>query len=135
MSNNKGGRPTVMTPEVLAKLEDAFLYGCTDLEACFIAGISKDALYDYCNIHPEFTERKEALKQSPSIRAKRTMVKAIDGGDKDASKWWLERRNKDEFSPKQLNEHTGKDGGAIAVLTSSDQEIINRYINQTKEQK
>jgi hypothetical protein len=97
---SNAGRPTVMTPETLAKLEDAFAYGLTDQEACFVANISKDALYDYCNKHPEFSDRKEALKQSPTIRAKRTVVKAIDGGDKETAKWYLERKNKDEFSTK-----------------------------------
>ncbi len=98
---NKGGRPTVMTPETLKKLEYGFLKGMNDLECCLYADISRQTLYDYCNKHPEFTDRKEALKKKPSIAAKLNITEAIEGGDLELSKWYLERRNKDEFSTKQ----------------------------------
>ena len=62
-SENKRGRPTIITPEIIAKLEQAFSLGCSDLEACIYADIGKTALYDYQEKNPEFTERKEALKQ------------------------------------------------------------------------
>jgi len=42
---NKGGRPTKMTPEVIAKLEYAFAISCTDQQACIYAEISVDTLY------------------------------------------------------------------------------------------
>ena len=38
------GRPTIMTPQVLQKLELAFSYGCTDDEACFFADIAPTTL-------------------------------------------------------------------------------------------
>jgi len=81
MTKNVGGRPTVMTPEVLAKLEDAFSWGCTDLEACCNADISKDALYDYCNKNPKFSERKEVLKNQPVMKARRVVQAALDDDD------------------------------------------------------
>lgn len=98
---NKGGRPTVMTPEVVAKLEYGFMKGLNDTECCFYAGISRDALYDYCKKYPEFSDRKEELKKSPSVQAKLNVTEAIENGDIDLSKWYLERRNKEEFSLKQ----------------------------------
>lgn len=96
-----GGRPTVVTPEVLQKLEYGFMRGMTDVEACLYADISKSTLYEYCNKNPEFAERKEELKKQPSVKAKLNVVNAIELGDVDLSKWYLERRNKDEFSQKQ----------------------------------
>lgn len=98
---NKGGRPTVMTPETVKKLEYGFLKGLTDAECCLYADISKQTLYDYCEKHPEFTDRKEQLKKQPSIQAKLNVTEAIDNGDIDLSRWYLERKNKDEFSLKQ----------------------------------
>ena len=98
---NKGGRPTVMTAETLNKLEYGFLRGMNDLECCLYADISRQTLYDYCNKHPEFADRKETLKKKPSIQAKLNITEAIENGDVDLSKWYLERRNKDEFSTKQ----------------------------------
>lgn len=95
------GRPTVMTPETLQKLELGFMHGMTDVEACLYANISKSTLYNYCNENPAFMERKEELKKQPSVKAKLNVVNAIEMGDVDLSKWYLERRNKDEFSQKQ----------------------------------
>lgn len=101
MSKNKVGRPTVMTEAVIGKLELLFAKGLTDREACLLADIDPSTLYDYCNKHPEFTERKEALKQHPTAKARLNVIEAIEKGDSDLSKWWLERKARDEFSTKQ----------------------------------
>lgn len=93
-----GGRPTVMTEEVVAKLETAFSWGCTDSEACVWAGISQDALYDYQRKNPAFTKRKELLKETPTLKARQVINLAIGQKDKQAAQWWLERKRKEEFS-------------------------------------
>lgn len=98
---SNAGRPTVMTAETVQKLEYGFLKGLTDEQCCLFVGISKQALYDYCHAHPEFTDRKELLKQQPSVKAKINIAEGIEKGDADLSKWYLERKNKDEFSTKQ----------------------------------
>jgi len=107
------GRPTVMTPEVIAKLEESFLFGATDKEAIFLANISKDAFYDYCKLHPEFTERIDALRDMPKITARMNIDKAIREGDKQLSQWYLERKAKNEFA--QRSELTGKEGETLNV--------------------
>ena len=117
---SNAGRPTVMTPETVKKLEEGFLKGLTDAQCCLFVGISKQALYDYCNAHPEFTDRKELLKQQPSIRAKLNIVESIDSGDADVSKWYLERKNKDEFSTKQQIEADVSNEVTITIELSDD---------------
>lgn len=99
-SNVGVGRPTVMTPEVLAKLEEAFSYGATDREATFVAGISNDALYDYCRENPDFASRKEALKDMPKYQARMNIAKAIKAKSIPVSQWYAERKIKNEFSAK-----------------------------------
>ena len=101
------GRPTVMTDEVIRKLDEAFALGCTDLEACLYADISKTALYEYQKEHPEFAERKETLKQNPILLARKSVVEALSKDYEHALKF-LERKKKDEFA--QRSEHTGADG-------------------------
>ena len=97
----KVGRPTVMAKEMIGKLELLFAKGLTDREACLIADIDPSTMYDYCNAHPEFAERKEALKHHPTAKARINITEAIESGNADISKWWLERKAKDEFSTKQ----------------------------------
>lgn len=94
------GRPTVMTDLVVAKLEEAFSNGATDEQACFIANVSRNSLYDYIKIHPEFSNRKEDLKDMIKYQAKVKVKQAILEEDKpDTAKWYLERKDK-EFKPK-----------------------------------
>lgn len=93
-----GGRPTVMTSEVIGKLENAFGRGNTILESCLIAGISKDAYYDYLKLNPEFSERIELLRENVTMHARNNLVDSIMTGNIADSKWYLERKKKDEFS-------------------------------------
>lgn len=104
------GRPTKMTPETLSKLEQAFLMGCTDLEACLYAYISKSTLYDYQNANPQFLERKESLKQNPVLKARKSVVDSLDDNPELAMKF-LERKKKDEFSLKSEFAIGGSESG------------------------
>jgi hypothetical protein len=97
MVKNRGGRPTTVTPEVLLKLREGFAYGLTDEECCLHVGISVKALYYYENKHPKFREQKALLKQSPTVKAKFNVNKKLEDGDSDISKWYLERRSRQEF--------------------------------------
>lgn len=117
---NKVGRPTVMTQEMVNKLEYGFLKGLTDDQCCLFAGISKQTLYDYCHAHPEFFDRKELLKQNPSMKAKINIAEGIESGDPDLSKWYLERKNKDEFSLKQDVSVSGTVNNPLEGLTTEE---------------
>lgn len=102
------GRPSIMTKEVVEKLEHAFINGLNDQEASFYAGIDKGTLYNYCNDNPFFSTRKEMLKRSLVVRSKFNIAAVINEGSVLDSKWLLERKAKDEFSLR--SELTGKDG-------------------------
>jgi hypothetical protein len=98
---------------VLQKLDDAFRNGCTDEEAALYADISAAALYAYQKKTPGFLERKKLLKQHPVLTARGTVVKALSHDSELALKF-LERKKKDEFSPR--TEHTGPDGEGFAIV-------------------
>lgn len=104
-----GGRPTKMTPGVIQKLEAAFLVGATDLEACVHADISKSTLYDYCVANPEFSERKETLKNQPTLKAKIIVDKALNKDDLNTAHRVIDRKE----GSKIKQEVTGRDGEAI----------------------
>jgi len=93
------GRPTKMTDETLRKLEEAFAIGCTDAEASFYAGIHKQTLYEYCKKNPSFSDRKEGLKKRPIMKARQTVVGDLK--EPDTAKWYLSKKQKDEFGDKQ----------------------------------
>ena len=91
----KIGRPTKITPVVLVKLESAFAIGCSDVEACVFADISRDCLYDNIKKTPDFADKKEALKQNPILKAKQTIFDNLN--DNKTAQWYLERKCKLEF--------------------------------------
>lgn len=91
------GRPTVITKQVLQKLEYAFSIGCSDKEACIYADIASSTLYKYCQDNEEFSERKELLKDKPVLAARMAVVKAIEAGDTKMAWNYLERKRSEEF--------------------------------------
>ncbi len=94
-------RPTVIDSETLTKLEFAFSHSFTDEEASLYANISARTLYRYIEENEEFWQRKEILKKQPNIKAKLNWIKKLEWEDYIASKEWLERKSKGEFSTKQ----------------------------------
>jgi len=89
-------RPTVMTPETIDKLRQAYLIGATNEEAAHYASISPNTIYNYIESHPEFLEQISAWKSEPILKAKQMIVKNIDRDIKNAQ-WYLERKRKKEF--------------------------------------
>lgn len=115
------GRPTVMTDETIDKLQESWAMGCSDLEACCYANISSAALYNYQKAHPEFVERKAVLKERMVLKAREVVHKALQEGDKDMAKWYLERKKKDEFSTKVENS-----GNPAVILQVASPDAIHK---------
>ena len=92
MAKSNAGRPTVMTDEVILKLEEAFIVGCTDLEACCYADVSKSSLYKYCEENPEFSERKETLKNQPVMKARFIIKDSLNEGDLTTANKVIDRK-------------------------------------------
>ena len=88
------------SPENLYSLEQSFLEGLSNREACFLANISEGWFYKVIKSNPSLGEKFEALKDSPKIKAKKNIKQKIDEGDVNISQWYLERRDPD-FKPKQ----------------------------------
>lgn len=111
MAKNKKNlwwRPEIITPEILTKLEMAFAYSLTDDEASLFCWISPRTLYRYIDKNPEFWHRKELLKKKPNIKAKMNWIEKMNNKDYQASKEWLERKSKDEFSMKTESDNNNK---------------------------
>lgn len=131
--NMNVGRPTVMTPEIIAQLEDAFSYGASDKEAYSIVGISSSTFYNYCQDNPEFVEKKDALKEEVKFHARKNIAKGIKEGDKVLSQWYLEKKAKDEFSTR--SELTGKDGEKLGISPETQiviDQALDSYLKGTK---
>ena len=109
---SNAGRPPSITPEVLSKLQEAFLMDCTDEEACLNADISTTTLYKYQNENPEFAEKKAIWKQNPFVIARRTILRGLQEDHAHALKYMKNKKNK-EFSEKNETEHSGELKGLV----------------------
>lgn len=117
---NKGGRPTVVTPEVIAKLIEAFKNDFTQKEACIYACISEDTyIRKYAN-DKSFAAQMDGAKAFLFFAAKRNIAQAV-ANKKDVENSWkyLSKRQKDVYSDR--SELTGKDGGDLNI------NIIDRF--------
>ncbi len=119
-----------MTPETIAKLEQCFAIGASDLEACAFADIPSSVLYDYQQRHPAFAERKARLKEMPTLRARKSVVGALESDPPLALKY-LERKRKDEFCLKQELEHSGDADKPIVIIDAGP----NPYIDDAEREK
>lgn len=110
MAKDKGGAPRKITADKVRELEKAFSWGCTDIEACCYADVRMRTFYDYCEKNPEFSQRKEVLKNNLSLQAKQVVFNSIFT-DKDvlSANKVIDRKE----GTKVKAELTGKDGGAI----------------------
>lgn len=112
-SNPDGaGRPTVVSQEVVRKLEDAFCYDSTVEEACLLAGIGKSTYYAFVKDQPAFSERVDELRQAPYLVIRRKVIQ-VSEHDADMGLKFLERKLKMEFSTRAEVSHSG--------------EVINRH--------
>jgi len=117
------GRPSVIDERVLSKLEEGFMMGLTDVECCLYVDIWTKTLYRYIEANPEFWHRKEELKHNLKMVAKANLNKTIKAWDSIDSKWYLERKGKDEFSLKQeIEQHSTIDMN-INIGEVSDEEL------------
>jgi len=94
------GRPSKLTPQVVTKLVAAFNMGYNDTEATAYSGISRKTFYDWMCDKPDFRNKINKAKMQPTLKAKEVLVNALNSGDLNAAKWWLERKSASEFSTK-----------------------------------
>ena len=134
---NDTGRPTVMTKDVLQKLETALKMGSSPNLACKHAGIARSTLYDYQRENPDFAKKMEEWQANPILKAQNNILRILNGArsllekkyDKDGneikdprdeittrdiievSRWFLEKRNKEDYGTRV--EITGADGAPL----------------------
>ena len=124
------GRPSKITKEVVAKLEQAYKIGANDTEACLNAGIDRSTLFRYEKENEDFCNKKAEWKRQPILKAKFSVYKGLD--DPKLALDYLKLRD-DEFSPK-LKQEVKNITPQIVVASEKDlkalEELKNANINR-----
>lgn len=106
-----------MTPVVIAKLEEAFSNGASKRMACFIAGISEDALENYIKKNPDYNLRLIALQDMPAYEAQQS-VRRFQKTNGELALKHLERVYKDKYSLR--HELAGVNGNSIEITIKEE---------------
>lgn len=101
------GRPTVVTQQVVQKLEHAFAYDSTVEEACLYGGIARATYYNFVKEYPEFLDRIEQLREAAILVLRQTVLAKAEW-DADTALKYLERKRRVEFSLRTEVAHSGE---------------------------
>ena len=130
-SKSKGGRPTIVTLEVVTKLENAFMQGFNVTDACNLADVSRKVYYEYIEKNPKFGDKIERLRRKPYLKCILGINKLIRLGDPATLKWYAERKGKDDgFSLR--TETTGKGGKDLQQVVIIKDDIKRSKPKKTK---
>lgn len=120
------GRPTVMTPEVVKKLRDAFSIDATVEEACLYAGISKQTFYNWKEENGDLFDEMEALRLTPTLAMRQAAVK-LGIQSYSTSMDYLTRKRPDEFGNRSKVEHAGTIVAAAVPMTEAVRKVAVEY--------
>jgi hypothetical protein len=144
--NPNAGRPWFNgkpIADVLSDLKSAWSYGATDKLACSHAKISVPALQRYFDEFPELREQRDWLRDTPKLKAIKTIVGDLD--KIDSAKWYAERKMRHEFATRV--EQTGADGRnlntgfdlddpeLLAIKNKAEEELRQLYKSRLKKVK
>lgn len=121
--------------DAIAIIKRCWMNGASDIEASQVAGIHYNTLCGWLHGRDGngtgkiegLLEEKELLKSKPSYKARTNIVGAIDEGDIETSKWYLERKNPDEFSTKSKQEIDVTSNGKS--IEEKQQEMLEALAN------
>lgn len=133
-SNNKGGRPSKLTPEIQQAIIDALQMGNFVETACAVAGIHKDTFYHWLKLADESPNGKHAqfraAVQQAMAQAEHdavSMITAAGTNQWQALAWRLERMYPERWGQRTRvdSTHSGPDGGPVKVTSKIEIEFVD----------
>lgn len=103
--NDKAGRPTVVTEQVLSKLKAVLQRGISVKKACVYARIAEKTFYRHYNNDSVFRQFIEDCRAYTTLIAGEVVVDdIIKNKNVSTAKWWLEKKDPEEFVNKPVVE-------------------------------
>lgn len=94
--------------EVIEALRPYFQLGCSVLKACKYGGVPQSTVQTWIDNDEDLRVKITGWQNEINAKARANWRARVAGGDYGASKDWLERNEKDDFSIR--SEMTGADG-------------------------
>lgn len=120
--------------EILESLEPFFRLGYSRYKACKLIGFDEGLLNKWEKADSTISVKINSWIADANIKARKVWVSEIENGNYQASKEWLERKEKDEFSLKQ--EITQESLNLNPIIEDNESKrIIDKYLNQQRFEK
>lgn len=131
MVKKKVGRPSKLTPEVKARLIEAFEKGAYDDDACHYAGIHKSTFYRWIERgnmeakgeYRDFCDAVECSQAEGIIIDLSAIVSAVKAGDWRAAAWKLEHKEPTKYGNRERLDITKHGDADIGQLVIADKEL------------
>lgn len=113
---------------IIQSLKDYLEIGFSRNKACALIGLPPQTLSNWVVNDEALGIKLQSWENSmnklalANLRDAMQKESEMEDNRKETSKWWAERKMKDEFSLRQ--EQTGKDGGAIEVKEITGMKIV-----------
>lgn len=111
------GRPSKYTEEACTKVFDHLASGGSLAASAGKAGVHKDTLFEWCKVHPEFSDLiKQGKSLGMDVWEQRLVMQAIENpGNTAAIIFAMKNIYRDDWHDRVINEHTGEGGGALVI--------------------
>lgn len=130
---NKVWRPSKLNESIVWKLYEAFKLWWTVEEACCYAEISRATYYEWIKENDEFSDKISLAKRYLEIKSRAVISNSIESWDIKTAMWYLERKNKAEFSLKEILSKELRDYSLKQILEEiqDDKDTLNDYQKNT----
>lgn len=111
--------------QIVSKLKEAAAIDASVEEMCFYAGISRATFYRWMEENSELKDEIEALRNKPVLKARQTIVTALD--QPSVAMAYLSKKRPQEFAEKSKVEHSGSVSVSEAPVTPEQKEIVDKF--------
>ncbi len=119
---NPVGRPTVLTPDTVAKLVSVLQRGVSITKACIYARIDRATFYRKYNEDADFCSKIDQARNFATIAAAEVVTDDIvKNKNVQTAKWYLERKDPEEFAQKGIIQVNKKEEQKYYFMT--DQQV------------
>ena len=112
----KRGRPTVWNDDYIKIATTAAAFGATHEQIAAHIGVHLNTFKKWMKEKEELMSSVKKAKDEADLKVVESLYKRATSGETTACIFWLKNRQKDQWRDKQEREHTGPDGGPIAIV-------------------
>ena len=122
------GRPSSYSPETAQEIINLMGQGYSLTAAAASLNLHRDTIYGWKEKHPEISDIIKMGHGKRAFKLETDLLSAKDGPTVTSRIFALKNAAPDEWRDRVVNEHVGKDGGAIETKDLSAKEIARELI-------